>query len=89
MEEAYTIDSYNIEVLGANEEGLNVVITNTEDKSITSTITYIPCGDKRYDYRILLKHKINIATIDRLMEKFTEMVVKWYKNFYGQFLFGT
>ena len=72
----YTIDSYNIEVLGANEEGLNVVITNTKDKSITSIITYIPCGDKRYDYKIFLKMKMDKATIDRLMEKFNEMVVK-------------
>lgn len=74
--ETYTIDNYKIEVLGANEEGLNVVITNTKDKSIGAIITYIPCGDKRYDYELFLKTKIKIATIDELMEKFTEMVVK-------------
>lgn len=74
--EIYNIDNYNISILGTDEEGLNIVVANTENKSIGAIITYIPCGDKRYDYRILLKHKINIATIDRLMDKFTEMVVK-------------
>ena len=72
----HTIDGYNVQVLGANEEGLNVVITNTKDKSIGAIITYIPCGDKRYDYKIFLKIKMDKTTIDRLMEKFTEMVVK-------------
>ena len=84
----YTIDTYDIEVLGADEEGLNIAINNNKDRSIT-IITYIPCGDKRYDYKIFLKGKMDITTIEELLDKFTEMVVKWYKNFYGQFLFGT
>lgn len=72
----YTIDTYDIEVLGADEEGLNIAIINTKDRSISSIITYIPCGDKRYDYKIFLKIKMDIATIEELLDKFTEMVVK-------------
>lgn len=40
-------------------------------------LQYFPCGDKRYDYYMIMRYKyIKIELIEDLLDKFTEMVVK-------------
>lgn len=40
-----------------------------------AVVNYIPAGDKRYDYTILLNNEMDETTIDNLIEEFNEMVV--------------
>lgn len=67
---------YIISYKDMNEDGVIEISINLGCYLI-AWLQYIPCGDKRYDYNVLMQYKyIKDELIDELLDKFTEMVVK-------------
>ena len=65
--------SYSIKITQDNEDNLILIILDPADY-FKAVIQFEPCGERRYNYEILLNKGMDETTIDELLELFNEQI---------------
>lgn len=67
--------NYKINVC-ENTDGTLILVILDPSSYFGAVVNYMPCGDIRYDYEILLNNEMDETTIDNILEQFNTMVVR-------------
>lgn len=67
--------NYKINVC-ENTDGTLILAILDPASYFGAIVNYMPCGDLRYDYNILLNNEMGETTIDNLIELFTQQIMR-------------
>lgn len=69
----YNNTEYSVDIIQA-DENLQIIIFDFMRINKKASVEYIPCGDRRFDYKICENSGLTIADIEEILEIFTERI---------------